>query len=653
MVNSSRAQRNTRRRQPYAWLGAGALGVGLALAGAGTAHADDGVNETASTAAASSARASGNSAAGAAATSTPRSPAATSRSAGPRQSVNDGAGKRAPTAANRSTLAATPRVRSALPVSAASTSAGKPSASERAAQVVVPTPPVQNPPTASATAAVPSEAGDRPLRRPVERAVAAPAPVAARAAVNPAEAINAAVVDWFDSTSAWLATLPRGPLNEWASGALLLVRRGLFNQLPTAGNSVQLTTNRVGQVSGVIGATDPEGDPLTYTLTGLPEFGAVQITQTGEYTYSPGPDFAGIDSFSVTVRDGGFNLLNPLSDRAAEVLVKVPDDSLGPLVGQTTGFTIKNLSGQSVMLKTLQKEAGYENDVRALPAGTIVPIGGTYNVELTDYAFYEYKTRWEFAACVEVDCAGGKVSAYDTWLVEIQRGVIGFGGNYWAGCLGGGRCENNDGRGIDGYDRDYGWLYAAGNRTVVLVDSPGTTRTISGAEAEKQGNIISAVCSTNGAYCSFVSNGPVTPSTIGKTKIFNNNSDGQLNITQTFTESIAAQSSTKFTYSQETSGNIGVKGAWGLAFKAAFGQELSSTNSLQTTTAVQINQVLPAWTRGIATVGAPADRVTGTYTAIIKNTEFTLTDVWFDFPKPQSTTQSYDWTTEEIKRVVG
>ncbi|MGB6106420.1 MAG: hypothetical protein WBF86_01150, partial [Mycobacterium sp.] len=60
---------------------------------------------------------------------------------------------------------------------------------------------------------------------------------------------NAAVVDWFDSTAAWLATLPSGPLNELASGALLLVRRSLFNQLPTAGNSVQLATNRVGQVS--------------------------------------------------------------------------------------------------------------------------------------------------------------------------------------------------------------------------------------------------------------------------------------------------------------------------------------------------------------------------------------------------------------------
>jgi len=623
MANKSGAQRNAARRQPYGWLGAGAiaLGVGVALAGAGAAHADDSVNDTASAAAAPSTRAPDRAAAGAAATSTPRSPVATSRPAGPRQTVNSGADRRALTAAHRSALAATPRVTPAVPVSAA----------------------------ASARAVPQSGAGDRPLHRTVVRAPAASA--TARAAVNPAEALNAAVVGWFDSTSAWLATLPRGPLNELASGALLLVRRTLFNQLPTAGNSVQLATNRIGQVSGVIGATDPEGDPLTYTLTGLPEFGAVQITQTGEYTYSPGPDFAGIDSFSVTVRDGGFNLFDPFSDRAAEVVIKVPDDNLGPLVGtQITGFSIKNLSGQSVMLMTLEKEKGYENDVRASPVGTIVPIGGTYTAELTDYAFYEYETRWGFSACVEVDCAGGKVSTYDTWTVKIWRGVIGFGGNYWAGCIGGGRCENSDGRGIDGFDRDNPYGYAAGNRTVVLVDSPGTKRTISGAQAEKQGNVISAVCSTDGSYCSFVSNGPVAPSTIGKTKIFNNNSDGQLNITQTFAEQIAAQSSTKFTYSQETSGNIGVKGAWGLAFKAAFGQELSSTNSLQTTTTVQINQILPAWTRGIATVGAPADRVTGTYTARIKNTEFTLTDVWFDFPQPQSTTQSYDWTTEEIKR---
>ena len=212
MANKSGAQRNTPRLQPYGWLGAGAVafGIGVALAGAGTAHADDSVSDAASAAAVSSARAPGSAAAGAAAKSTPRSPVATSRPAGPRESANGRAGKRALTTANRSTPAATLRVRSALPASAA----------------------------ASATAVAQSEAGDRPLGRTVVRAAAARA-AAAQAAVTPAEAINAAVVDWFDSTSAWLATLPRGPLNEWASGALLLVRRGLFNQLPTAGNSVQ------------------------------------------------------------------------------------------------------------------------------------------------------------------------------------------------------------------------------------------------------------------------------------------------------------------------------------------------------------------------------------------------------------------------------
>ena len=351
MVNSSRAQRNTRRRQPYAWLGAGALGVGLALAGAGTAHADDGVNETASTAAASSARASGNAAAGAAATSTPRSPAATSRSAGPRQSVNDGAGKRAPTAANRSTLAATPRARSAVPVSAASASAGKPSASERAAQVAAPATPVQNLPTASATAAVPSEAGDRPLRRTVKRAVAAPAPVAARAAVNPAEAINAAVVDWFDSTSAWLATLPRGPLNEWASGALLLVRRSLFNQQPTA-DPYQFATRATGQLVGTLSVVDPEGAALSYSLSKVPEFGTVQIAQDGIWIYTPGPDFAyGVpESFSVTVSDGGFNIFDPT---AAPLELTVP---VG-LVSYTNQFSIQNSTTRPVGYTKLSREA--------------------------------------------------------------------------------------------------------------------------------------------------------------------------------------------------------------------------------------------------------------------------------------------------------
>ena len=42
-ITTKTGKRSARRRQPYGWLGAGALtlGVGAALAGAGVAHADD------------------------------------------------------------------------------------------------------------------------------------------------------------------------------------------------------------------------------------------------------------------------------------------------------------------------------------------------------------------------------------------------------------------------------------------------------------------------------------------------------------------------------------------------------------------------------------------------------------------------------------
>lgn len=353
MVRSSGAQRNTSRWQPYGWLGAGAiaLGVGVALAGAGTAHADDGVNDAASAAATSSTRAPGNAVAGAAARSAPRSPVAASRATRPRHSVNDGVGKRALSAANRSTPAVTPQVTPVVPVSAAaSASAEKSSARARAVRVAVPASPVQDPAAASATAdlvlATRPEAGDRPLRGAVVRAVAS-APASTQLAVNPAEAINAAVVDWFDSTSASLATLPRGPLNELASGALLLVRRTLFNQLPTA-DPLRLFSSESEQLSGSLGATDPEGDALSYQVVTAPQFGALQISQDGVYTYTPGSARDGIDSFTVAVSDRGFNLVDPFSTRATLVTGTIASSD-GGLVG--AGFldqfqlTVKNLTG--------------------------------------------------------------------------------------------------------------------------------------------------------------------------------------------------------------------------------------------------------------------------------------------------------------------
>nr|WP_225951629.1 Ig-like domain-containing protein [Mycobacterium sp. OAS707] len=98
----------------------------------------------------------------------------------------------------------------------------------------------------------------------------------------------------------------------WA--VLAWVRRNLFNQSPTI-NYNPTTTVQTGQtVTGKIGATDAEGDPLTYKVTQAPQHGTLTIDQaTGSFTYTPSDinyDAAQTDSFTVSVTDGKFNLLS-------------------------------------------------------------------------------------------------------------------------------------------------------------------------------------------------------------------------------------------------------------------------------------------------------------------------------------------------------
>jgi hypothetical protein len=55
------------------------------------------------------------------------------------------------------------------------------------------------------------------------------------------------------------------------------VRRNLFNQSPTITYNPTTTTQTGQTVTGNIGATDPEGDALTYTVTQQPQNGKVTI----------------------------------------------------------------------------------------------------------------------------------------------------------------------------------------------------------------------------------------------------------------------------------------------------------------------------------------------------------------------------------------
>lgn len=106
--------------------------------------------------------------------------------------------------------------------------------------------------------------------------------------------------------AAGLPAGPTGPPSLWA--VLAFVRREFFNGGPRIDYSGQTTQTSTGLVTGNVGATDPDGDPLAYTVIGRPaNGGTVVIDQdTGNFVYRPMNAMAatgGTDSFTVVVSD--------------------------------------------------------------------------------------------------------------------------------------------------------------------------------------------------------------------------------------------------------------------------------------------------------------------------------------------------------------
>ncbi|TGD84099.1 hypothetical protein BayCH28_27130 [Mycolicibacterium sp. CH28] len=119
-----------------------------------------------------------------------------------------------------------------------------------------------------------------------------------------------------------------GTVQGFLEGAVLLIRRSLFNEAPTVA-PVQTSGQTAGPITGTIGATDPEGDQVVYTVRQQPRFGTVVVDSTGNYTYTPDAGFAGIDAFTVAATDTGphINLLNWFRDPSTDAVVSVTQDA--------------------------------------------------------------------------------------------------------------------------------------------------------------------------------------------------------------------------------------------------------------------------------------------------------------------------------------
>ena len=77
------------------------------------------------------------------------------------------------------------------------------------------------------------------------------------------------------------------------------------NDAPVANDGI-LTAEEGGPAGGLLGASDPDGDTLTYAISGSASNGVLALidASTGAYTYTPAEGVAEFDAFTFTVNDG-------------------------------------------------------------------------------------------------------------------------------------------------------------------------------------------------------------------------------------------------------------------------------------------------------------------------------------------------------------
>ena len=121
---------------------------------------------------------------------------------------------------------------------------------------------------------------------------------------------------------------PLGQIQAFIEGIGLLIRRTFFNKPPTVA-PVQTSSLVNGTITGTLGAADPEGDPLSFSVTGTPANGSVTVASDGTYTYTAGSGFNGLDAFTVAVTDEGFhiNLLDLFRPASTDAYTQVSKGS--------------------------------------------------------------------------------------------------------------------------------------------------------------------------------------------------------------------------------------------------------------------------------------------------------------------------------------
>jgi len=191
----------------------------------------------------------------------------------------------------------------------------------------------------------------------------------------------------------------------------------LFNTSPTA-DPQAVTTDEDTSVAITLTGSDPESDPLTFTI--VPGSGPANGTLTGappNVTYDPDPDYTGPDSFDFQVEDPSG------ATDTATVSITVDPVNDPPVVDAATFSVAEDAAvGTSVGTATFTDPDAGQSHTFAISAGNT---GGAFAInattgEITTAAALDFETLDTYALTVEVTDDGAPVlSGSNTVTVNV------------------------------------------------------------------------------------------------------------------------------------------------------------------------------------------------------------------------------------------
>ncbi|HEY1026178.1 MAG TPA: tandem-95 repeat protein, partial [Pseudomonas sp.] len=130
------------------------------------------------------------------------------------------------------------------------------------------------------------------------------------------------------------------------------------NDAPTASPS-SISTDEDTAVNGSVVGQDADGDTLTYSIVSgdEPKHGTVVMNANGTYTYQPGKDFNGSDSFTVTIDDGNGGTTTSV------VTVTVNPVNDAPVAANDSASTLED---NSVTIDVLANDSDVDGDTLSI-----------------------------------------------------------------------------------------------------------------------------------------------------------------------------------------------------------------------------------------------------------------------------------------------